>query len=74
MDRSRLSIPLVLLIIGPTHEQGVLLMLHNNFIGPTHGYYSLHINIVQTSFSIVENEKKIVDLLEYKCEVKSHIG
>ena len=37
---SRLSIP-----------SNVLLMLHNNSIGPTHEYCSLHVNIVETSSS-----------------------
>ena len=53
MDRSRLSISL-----------GVLLMVHNNSIGPTSGYCLLHINLCEHHhhFSTTKNEIKIVDL------------
>jgi len=53
VDRSTLSI-----------SSGVLLMVHSNSIGPTSGYCSLHINIVQTSSSFFNRKeyKMIVDL------------
>jgi len=53
VDRSMLSIPSV-----------VLLIVHNNSIGPTHGIAHCTLTLYKHHhhFSIVENEKKIVNL------------